>query len=520
MPVLADPTVEVVYLITASPRDTAGALISPSLYLSAGGFRTEPTDTPANTLYRNVVTSPFDFSADLFEGAAIGGVATASRGSVAVANNGDFDAWLDYDWDGAEITIEAVARGGAHADAEPVFSGTSTGIIADGDFLRILIASPLDKLDREISTSRFLGTGGIEGGVDLEGKTKPLGFGLVREAELIWVDIANRIGIVHDGAINSVLTVKEGGVALTVAADYASYAALVAATIPVGQCATALAVGAIRLHDEPLNMVTVTFRGDKTGGTYVSSAAQIAERVMTSYLDLTSADYDVAAFTALHTANSAECGIWLREGGLALDAIAPCMETVGAWLWDDLSGKITAARLEAPDLTGEDDVDAAAVFTGKTDGIGTRIDQNSLAFDQPVTPPWRIEIEYQKVNGKPEVVLDEDALPLFQNEYRLEAAESAAVLTRHPTSKPVRYQTLFDSAVDAAAEATRRLALLGAERRIGTFSTGRNALALQLGSDQLWLSHDRYGLSTGRAFRAIGMDPDDRLDTVAVRVWG
>ncbi len=519
MSVLTDQTLEVRFLITVMPRNSAGA--AQTRRYGYGAFETLGGDAVPNAVFRNVVRVALTYEASLSaDGGLLGGIVRPNRGEVVITYNDDTEELLDLFWDDAPVTVLAVAKGAPYSSAVPVFTGTCTSISYDTEQIRIQIASPLDKLDKALTERKFAGTGDREGGADLKDKTVPIGLGLCREVPVIWTDFANRIGILHWGAIQEVVSVKERGGALVSDGNYATYAALKAASITAGRYATCLAEGCIRLANEPLGLVTVSFRGDATGGVYASSAARIIERVMTTYLSLTTADYDAAAVTALHAANGAECGLWIPSGDSALSVITRFLNTVGAWAYDNLAGLITLERLAAPSLTGPTDAAAAGVFTGFHNGTGTILDLNRLAFEQPVVPPYRVVVKHQPIYGKPETFVTGADQTYFQNDWRTVQAEDTAIKTRHPKSKQVEFETLFDATADATAEATRRLALLGTERRVGTLQTGRNALGYVLGRDQLWLSHPKFRLTSGQAFRVVGLRPSPELGSVQVQIWG
>lgn len=60
--------------------------------------------------------------------------------------------------------------------------------------------------------------------------------------------------------------------------------------------------------------------------------------------------------------------------------------------------------------------------------------------------------------------------------------------------------------------------MLGTRRDVFQMTLGADALALAL-NDQVWLTHDGFGLSAGRAGRVIGTDPDWVNGKNTVEIW-
>lgn len=101
----------------------------------------------------------------------------------------------------------------------------------------------------KVLSATYAGTGGIEGGGDIKGKVKPLAIGWPKNVEPVLI---NAVDSVYQfsayGAIEAVTALYERGSSFGAAtADYADYAALVAATIAPGKWATCLAQGLVRL---------------------------------------------------------------------------------------------------------------------------------------------------------------------------------------------------------------------------------------------------------------------------------
>ena len=152
------------------------------------------------------------------------------------------------------------------------------------------------KFARNVLTASYFGTGGIEGGGSLKGKVKPLVLGWATNVEPVLIDAVNNVYQFSGyGPIEGVTTLYERGSAFPASTgDYASYSALVAATIPNGGWATSLAYGLIRLGAPQYGVITGDVKGHKVGastprlpGAVISALATIAG-VSTGDLNTTS----------------------------------------------------------------------------------------------------------------------------------------------------------------------------------------------------------------------------------------
>ena len=113
----------------------------------------------------------------------------------------------------------------------------------------------------------YAGTTGAEGPAEMKGQVKPLALGTPRYVPGKLIDSVNSVF-----QVSAYGGVQEFEVAFdklirfpAPIADYPTYAALVAATIPAGQWATAKAVGMARLGAPPLGLVCFHIKGDIGG---------------------------------------------------------------------------------------------------------------------------------------------------------------------------------------------------------------------------------------------------------------
>ena len=512
---ITDQNAERELLVTLEPSTDGGSTTTP-LYVGTRDYTTEPTDSPANTLFLGVVTGRPSFRRSLFRPGRIGGLSIPGRGSIVLRNGalpgsnvGELDAWLSYLWPGRRFTTRLKEVGSAFSTAEI----KAKGFIADLDYDRGTITLPIrDRQDQErlpFASATYTGAGGFNGGDDLTGKRRPYGYGLCRNVPAVLVDTANRWYDLHNGQIDSVISVRDNGV------DYPSDASNPPAS---GKHYQDLTNGRIRLGNVPAGTVTVDFRGSKYGGTYVSAAATIFRRMAVLHLGLTDpTDLDTSSFTALGTANSSEVGIWTGTEVVSFGEVADrLLDSVGAFRTFTEADLLQVGRIEAPDIVDADDADCALAI-GPDDIV-----RDSMKRVNPGLPPSEIVLKYRK-NWSPQ---DPDAIAaavsaadrlLYSEEWR-QVVAAAASASAYPTAASLVLESLIDDATAAGTEASRLATMLGTRRDVFQMTLGADALALAL-NDQVWLTHDGFGLSAGRAGRVIGTDPDWVNGRNTVEIW-
>lgn len=261
------------------------------------------------------------------------------RLDVLIAS-GAFPGVERYDWAGASCRLQRLS-GGSLVDVQlmQVESFASEAMILG---LRLRAASEL--YDAEVLRARYAGTTGAEGGADLRGQLKPWVFGRALNVEPVFINqIDNVFQVSGYGPVQAISSVYERGSSFGASVgDFATYAALVAATIPPGRWATCLAQGMFRLGAPPAGVITCDVDGDSTGGFLRRTGAilsEIANRI--GLVDKVSS----TSMTALDTAVARNVNIVIREQTsfieLAQRMLAPCnaVASVG------LSGRLIASRV-------------------------------------------------------------------------------------------------------------------------------------------------------------------------------
>lgn len=266
------------------------------------------------------------------------------------------------------------------------FDGRVTGqpAIADG-IARLTIAVDDRWLDTPL-LALYAGTGGAEGDAARKGQPKPLSIGAPRYVPGELVDSANVVLQLSSFAIEDVEQALEGLAAFgTPTADFATYAALVAATVPPGAWATAKAVGMVR-HGAPAapgRRFTYKVKGDKGGaGGWVRLPGAIIKR-LALLAGGTGKTHD-ASLAALDTARPWNISWHMRDQITAREAIQRIAASVNAVAGVTWTGQLFVAPI--PDLTG------TASLTLNSDGttLPPVAGVEQIAIDPPA---WRLAIE-------------------------------------------------------------------------------------------------------------------------------
>jgi len=190
----------------------------------------------------------------------------------------------DCAWAGAPVEIYAAEPGAAWP--WPLrLSGKVSGLTRKANTLSLTIEVDGEPFKAKVLGKTYAGTGGAEGPTGLKERVKPLVIGWALNVEPVLIDTDNSVyQFTAYGPMESVMDLFERGSSFGAAvADYATYAALVAATIAPGKWASCLAEGMIRLGAPAYGVITGDIRGHRIGattprltGAVISALASIA----------------------------------------------------------------------------------------------------------------------------------------------------------------------------------------------------------------------------------------------------
>lgn len=496
------------------------------------GYATEPSDTPANTIYRPWLSIPALYSRSVFLDGVTAGRGRGDAGQIVLINaSGAFDPFLDHGLDGREVAIKRVGWLSAYSTADTLFTGTTeyAEFVTRGrppNTVHQVIIHLRDKQsileNKQAQSTLFEGTtisGGAtaEGNADQQGKPKPFGYGRIFNAAPAIANAYDLIYQVNDGPLHSIEGVYIDGVAvLDGATDHADLAALHGATVPASTFHTCKALGLFRLGSVPAGVLTCDFTVGATSAD--RTAAQIAKSLVLDRGELTAGEIDDAAITALDTATSAECGLYVDRDANTADLLDQVCGSVAAWWGFNRAGKFTMGRLAepagAPDLQVTDK-DIVELQRGRT-----RTEGNGV-------PAYRVRLGYKKNHTEqaiPANAATEERRGEIKERYRFVSSEDASTQTKHLLAPELSFETLVWSEADALAEANHRLDLFKVQRSRWIVSV---PLSLIIDAEAIPdiggivdVTTARYGMNNGKKFLLVGIQEDYRNSAADLELWG
>lgn len=207
-----------ILLMEIDAYDLVGASVVTLRYASHG-YTTARADTPSDTPYLPRIEGGFSLSQSMYRQGTTGGGSEVGAGSISLANtDGALDVLLTgYALTGRPVRIGTVEPGAALSTAVQTFTGTCALPEFEQDRVVIGLRDKTVDFEKEIQTTVYAGDNvppsGKEGGTDLKGTPKPLAYGVVKNVPAVKVNDSLLIYQVHDGAIQAVDAVYDGGVA-------------------------------------------------------------------------------------------------------------------------------------------------------------------------------------------------------------------------------------------------------------------------------------------------------------------
>lgn len=497
--------------------DAAGTL--KTFYLSSDQFTTEPTDTPPNQWFDDVLLDPGSIGIHAYSDGKTSGNSKLETGEIGLTNiDGSYDAWAEYSFAGRPVIIRSGDVGAYPAAFHIIFQGTVENIEMEDGKIVIRLRDKQYILNVPALTSRYAGTNvlpnGFEGTAnDLSGKVKPRCFGSVLNIAPVLVNTSLLIYQVNDGAVASIRAVYDGGAPLLPQQDYPTKQALASANVNQGSFSTCLVEGLFKIGFAASQQVTADVDqgaspSKRTVGQVLKQLAQIALKV---------AEISVADVEALDAFSSAVVGLWIEDDSTTvLSAMDQIAASINAWYAFDSGGVLRMGVLAAPvgmPALSLDDSDLLQGLTRRPTGDG--------GF-----PAWCVTIPYARswtvqTSGLVGAASQEHrAFVSVQN--RTVTASAAAVKAQHLLANTMVMEGLLLTQTSADQEAQRQLALRKVPRAFydAPISVERFVEQAVLIGDVVRLSVSQYGLSTGRLFRLTGILHELADNKVTLTVWG
>jgi hypothetical protein len=316
----------------------------------------------------------------------------------------------------------------------------------------------------------------LQGNADLSGRVLPDGFGLVEDASPVLVYEPTRIYQVHSRNASAISDVSEGGGAVTFGSAYTDWQAFLLATTTAARYDALICTDGtfIRLGSNPTKPISVTFTGDATGSGYISTAADITRRIVTTRggSPLTDpGDLNTTSFSDLNTANSSVIGLYFTSETSIEAAINRALASVGAVAWFGRADR----KFRVKRFAG---ASGPAVITL------TETDIISIEPIEPEQPLWEEVLLYRHNYS----VLTQDQLAsgaittarqaFLEKDARRLRRLSEATRRRHKYARSEVIDTYLTTEAAAITEADRRLALFSGTPRAYRIEARLTALQL------------------------------------------
>lgn len=522
--------------VDAVLRSTGAAA---TLYLSDIGYVDQTVNPPI--CYLPHLDQPFSGDRQLPIGPEAGTAVGATWGDIVFDNPRDpvtgvglYDGLIDtVDVAGRAVRVAIVdkvydpARGiwtdqTAVSAAPVIFSGAALNWVTDGKQINLRIRDNLAVIEQPIQTAFYAGTGGANGTAANANQPKPKLRGLVDNATPILIDPTNNVYQINDAAYSGE-TIYEGGIAgFTNVGNFATYAALIAATIAAGQYATAHAVGLFALGTAPTYDITFDAQGSFPSGAASTNLITIAESLLHEDCGIASAAINTANFTAMATNLGANGGIYTGTGNpTAIDMLNQLMGGLSCAIGTDLNGIIDIFILGPPGGATVVDFTAAQIVDC----------QSADLPDSVAVPNWRRTLSYSP-NGtvqsgntlKPTVT--QARRQFLSQPYSRAAVSIPANKTKWPTAldAPIIVSCIIGTS-EASALLTTFIGPLWETQRYLYDLTFPLQLIVPAGGaicdigDEIGVTYPVGKLASGQDCIVVGFTPDAKANTVVLRVF-
>lgn len=341
---------DVVWLVEIDAALAEGLDPNP-IYASDRPYATRPDEAPANRVYEPLLTLPPFFERSIPATPEEGVRGRLALGELALANippafGHSYGVGGVDPVDGRRTVVKVGGPRFAYADFVTVFEGAAAGWgAADDRAVRIALRDIGYRLEKPIQNNLYAGTGGLEGGPELEGRPKPLVYGHCQNVTAVLVDPARLIYQLHDGPVWRIPAVYDAGLPLTNGGTVDNVESI---EPPPGFYVASHLQGMIRLGDTPVGQVTADVEGDATGNVFAQTTADIAQRVLETRADF-AVEVDGGSVIALNTLQPAPVGIAI---GTEVRTIAGVLDEllagISGWWGADRRGRIQFGRVDAP----------------------------------------------------------------------------------------------------------------------------------------------------------------------------
>ena len=498
-------------------------------------FATRDTDSVPNMPFSGTLEKPLRHHRAIIDGSRIGGM-SSGYGEIVINNpSGEYDAYANT-LDGAHVIVRMGQAGASFDTFVKLYDGLVDGAATvDEETLTLHLYDDNKRLEIPAQPNVYGGTGGIDGDANVKGKRKPVLLGTASNVTALLIDATNLVYQYHDGAVEFVYFVYDRGVALLANStpDYASYAALTAATITPGRYATCKALGIFRLGAKPDGLVTVTGTGAVYNGLVANpqglalgSTLQGTSVLVHYLLSISTANVvvDFGSVISTYTAQPAPIGYFIGpdDNKTLRQAIDDLTNGILAWAGFRRDRTFDMGLVALPGTV------PLASYTGDGTGVDFFTLRQVPLPSGMSPPPYRIRAAYSRnwtVQTDIDATVDAGTQTLRKDQYSIavstNASLSASIQAAHPQAQDIDvWPSWFVNSSDAVTFCNSVLTLFGGATRIlCEIDVPADAYALNIGNP-IQVTDTRYGLSGGKMLTIVSIDDDTAEEQAIVQAIG
>jgi hypothetical protein len=476
-------------------------------------------EQPVNLKSQLFAKSPF----------ALNQTSSTRFGDIKIAlDSEDAEDFTRYNWNGRPVTILMGRVDFKLSEFEPLLEAEVNDVSWDEDTITIKITEPAEVIRVDIQTNVYAGTGGDGDPKELKDQKKPLCFGICRQISPVLVDPARFIYQIHDGPVEEIINVYQGGLEYNVGGsegDFANLAALIAwvdgpPAPSGGTWATCQAEGyfALVAGETFGKAITVDIRGDADValGGFVSSLSDVCKRILLQRTILT--ETDLVGFSKLGLDQPSNVGLYYQDGGDTVqDAIGSLLNPLLCYFLFNRQGDLTTGQIQ---------------FQGATQTLQEPLIK-SISRLRTILPHAERTVGYNKSwtvisddGGFLESAPEDNKLFLRQEHRKIKAErigstnnlreELSVVNTLLSSIKGTIEETTIEA--EAEAEGERQIALADFPDLFKV--TIDKALLLINPGETVLLIHNRFGLSGGRVCIVVEVTENIKLGELSLVLWG
>jgi len=480
-----------------------------NLYFSDRGLVTEPDETPSNTVYEPIALNPYQYDVSILNGDDFRG-GSVSFGAIRLANSdNEIDYLTNYYWGGRYISVYAGGVEFSRNEFSKIFDGLSSQIEYDEEEVTINIRDKASILETEFDQNLYEGSGGLEGGQDIEGNVKPLCYGVLKNVTPTLIDATTNIYQIHDGSIESIDSVFDRGVDLTFDADYPDISV---ASIPAGKYGTQLNGGYIKLGSTPAGRITCDLHGDNVGG-YISKAGAIVQRLAKTKLgfkSFNSSTLDEGAFNHIDSVLNYDCGFFIGNKTDLKNVLDSFLLPMHIYWTFNRRGQLTGGVISSP---------SNAVF---------EIDENQVNADEiecikVIEPAWRIKLGYGRnwtIQNSDELAAGASASQkeFAVENYRTVINENRNIRAKTASAVERQFNSNIESESDALSLLNKLNSLYGVKRKVYRIKVQNLMFRIFIG-DFVNLNINKFDLNN-KKFLIVGISEDAESNDTVLELWG